>query len=45
MSSPLTEETGSTDAEKEIPRHRPQVQILNVETEEERVCLSSIYLT
>ncbi|KAJ5173774.1 Ribonucleotide reductase transcriptional regulator CRT10 [Penicillium coprophilum] len=36
MSSPLTEETGSTETEREISGYRPQVQILNVETEEER---------
>ncbi|KXG50395.1 Ribonucleotide reductase, transcriptional regulator CRT10 [Penicillium griseofulvum] len=36
MSSPLTEETGSTHTEREFPGYRPQVQILNTETGEER---------
>lgn len=36
MSSPLSEDTSSTDTEREFPRYRPQVQILDVETDEER---------
>ncbi|CAI7564656.1 unnamed protein product [Penicillium viridicatum] len=40
MSSPLSEDTCSTDTEREPPRYRPQVQILNVETDEERAALS-----
>ncbi|KAJ5504895.1 Ribonucleotide reductase transcriptional regulator CRT10 [Penicillium fimorum] len=36
MSSPLTEESVSTETEREVPGYRPQVQILNIETEEER---------
>ncbi|KAJ5375561.1 Ribonucleotide reductase transcriptional regulator CRT10 [Penicillium concentricum] len=36
MSSPLTEESVSTETERETPGYRPQVQILNIETEEER---------
>ncbi|KAF4767171.1 hypothetical protein HAV15_009663 [Penicillium sp. str.  len=40
MSSPLSEDECSTDTEREFPRYRPQVQILNVETDEERAALS-----
>ncbi|CAG8896661.1 unnamed protein product [Penicillium egyptiacum] len=36
MSFSPIEDTGSTDLERETQRYRPQVQILNVETEEER---------
>ncbi|KAJ5521199.1 hypothetical protein N7527_005314 [Penicillium freii] len=36
MSSPLSKDTCSTDTEREPPRYRPQIQILNVETDEER---------
>lgn len=40
MSSPQKEDTCySADIENEFMRYRPQVQILNLETEEERVCL------
>jgi hypothetical protein len=45
MFFPPIEETVTMGAERETQRYRPQVQILNVETEEERVWLSSNYLT
>ena len=45
MSFPLIEETVTLDPERETQRYRPQVQVLNFETEEERVRLSSNYLT
>jgi hypothetical protein len=45
MSFSPIEETVTIDAETETQRYRPQVQILNVETEGERVWLSSNYLT
>ncbi|CAI7626178.1 unnamed protein product [Penicillium palitans] len=38
--SSLSEDACSTDTEREFPRYRPQVQILNVETDEERAALS-----
>ncbi|CAI7653727.1 unnamed protein product [Penicillium glandicola] len=40
MSPPLVKKTDSTDVELEQPQYRPQVHILNVETEEERTALS-----
>jgi hypothetical protein len=38
MASPLSEDISPEDFGKRIQQYRPQVEVLNVESEQERVC-------